>query len=65
MNTTNITQISEDLRYLVWMNRLSKSKVCLMNWIDIKEKAINMWTTISRKSKNCTLKKKRKKRKEE
>jgi len=34
-----------------------------MNWIDIKEKAINMWTIIFEKSKSYTLKKKRKKKK--
>jgi len=35
-----------------------------MNWIDIKEKAINMWMTIFRKSRSYTLKEKRKKKKE-
>jgi len=35
-----------------------------MNWIDTKEKAINMWTIIFKKFKGYTLKKKKKKKEE-
>jgi len=49
---------------VTWTNGLSKSRECwLINWINIKEKAINTWTIIFEKSKSYMLKKKRKKKK--
>jgi len=47
------------------MNECSKYKECWpTSWINIKEKATDMWTITFKKSRRYILKKKRRKRKE-
>ena len=56
MNATNITQIAEDLQYLVQSDMDKQAfqvQRMLADELDhYKEKATTMWTAISRKSKN-------------